>query len=124
MKEFLLAACVSLFIYDGDNVRCDGTTYRLVGHNAPEIRGVCPFERDLARRSRDRLRALAMEPGATLQEVLCYGSNFGRKCAVVRVGGRNVAEDLVSNGLAEPYWCGQNGCPIRRDWCRVRHLRF
>jgi endonuclease YncB( thermonuclease family) len=118
----LLAACLSLYIYDGDNVRCDGVTYRVVGLNAPEIRAQCPFERELAVEARDLLRYLVSRDGAVLEEVLCHGSNFGRKCAVVRSGGKTAAEELVSKGLAEPYWCGSGGCPRRRNWCMTRRL--
>jgi micrococcal nuclease len=119
----LLATCLSLFIYDGDNVRCDGVTYRLVGVNAPEMRAQCPQERDLAVLSRDRLRELARREGARLEEVLCHGSNFGRKCAVVRLGDTTAAAILVSERLGEPYWCGSGGCPKRKNWCEYRRSR-
>lgn len=117
MKEFLLSACATLFIYDGDNVRCDGVTYRLTHVNTPEIRGQCPSERELAKRSRDRLRALAKDPTAKLTEVLCYGSNFGRRCGIVTVKGVDVALVLINEGLGENYSCGSKGCPKRRNWC-------
>jgi endonuclease YncB( thermonuclease family) len=121
MFEALLVT-LSIYIYDGDNLRVQSTTprqtYRLVGLNAPEIRAACPQERALAIRARDRLRQLTKLPTAHLQEVLCYGSNFGRRCAVITVNGKNVADTLVGEGLAEPYWCGSSGCPKRKDWCR------
>jgi endonuclease YncB( thermonuclease family) len=112
-------ARVPVYVYDGDNVRLknERLTFRLVGVNAPEIRGKCETEKVAARKARDRLRQLVKDPSAKLTEVLCYGSNFGRRCGVVKVRGVDVAATLVREGLADPYLCGSQGCPKRREWC-------
>lgn len=124
MLEILLSACATFSVYDGDQIKCNGVTYRLVGVNAPEVRAqpftkqkLCEPERIAGLRARDRLRQLARDPSAKLQEVLCYGSNFGRKCGVVTVREQNVAVTLVRENLGDEYYCGSKGCPKRRNWC-------
>jgi micrococcal nuclease len=118
LKEILLAAALSLQIVDGDTIKVDGLTYRLVGYDTPELRsGKCVAERRLASKARLRLSQLASEPTARLQEVLCHGSNFGRKCGIVYVNGKNIATVMVKEGFADNYWCGSTGCPKRRNWC-------
>jgi endonuclease YncB( thermonuclease family) len=118
LKEILLATALSLQIVDGDTIKVDGLTYRLVGYDTPELRsGKCVAERRLASKARLRLSQLASEPTARLQEVLCHGSNFGRKCGIVYVNGENIATVMVKEGFADNYWCGSGGCPKRRNWC-------
>jgi micrococcal nuclease len=118
LKEILLATVLSLQIIDGDTIKVDGLTYRLVGYDTPELRsGKCVAERRLASKARLRLSQLASEPSAKLQEVLCHGSNFGRKCGIVYVNGKNIATVMVKEGFADNYWCGSAGCPKRRNWC-------
>jgi endonuclease YncB( thermonuclease family) len=117
LLEFMLATAL-VTVTDGDTIRANGEPYRLVGFNTPELStGKCEAERKLATQARVRLQQLVREPTARLQEVLCHGSNFGRKCAVVYVGGRNIASLMVRERLAEDYWCSSSGCPRRKNWC-------
>jgi endonuclease YncB( thermonuclease family) len=43
--------------------------------------------------------------------------NFGRHCATLSAGGRDVGAILIAEGLAEPYYCSDLPCPPRRNWC-------
>jgi endonuclease YncB( thermonuclease family) len=118
LKELLLSAAISLSAVDGDTIKVDGDTYRLVGLDTPELfSGKCVAERRLASKARLRLIELMKTPNARMQEVLCHGSNFGRKCAVVYVNERNVASYMVREGYADEYYCTSSGCPKRRNWC-------
>lgn len=121
MLELLLASAITIQVIDGDTLKVNDHTYRLVGYDTPELySGKCLSERRLASKARLRLAQLVTEPGAKLQEVLCHGSNFGRKCAVVYVNGKNIARTLVREGYADDYWCSSAGCPKRRNWCETR----
>lgn len=120
MLELLLASAVTLQVIDGDTLKVNDVSYRLVGYDTPELySGKCVAERRLASKARLRLAQLVIEPGAKLQEVLCHGSNYGRKCAVVYVNGVNIAGTMVSERFADHYWCTSSGCPVRRQWCAV-----
>jgi endonuclease YncB( thermonuclease family) len=121
MIEVLLAT-VPFYVYDGDTISLtkQPPSFRLVGLDTPEIAGKCEAEKRLARLARNRLRALiASDPEAKLTEVLCYGSNFGRRCGVIKVKGVDVAITLVREQYADPFSCGSKGCPKRRDWCQT-----
>jgi endonuclease YncB( thermonuclease family) len=120
MIEVVLAL-VPFYVYDGDTIRLTNNppSFRLVGLDTPEISGQCEAERRLARLARNRLRQLiASDPEAKLTEVLCYGSNFGRRCGVIKVKGVDVSLTLVREQYADPFSCGSAGCPKRRDWCQ------
>jgi endonuclease YncB( thermonuclease family) len=117
MLELALAGAL-VTVFDGDTLRVQNETFRLVGFDTPELSsGKCAAERRLATQARLRLKELVKEPTAKLQEVLCHGSNYGRKCAVVTVNGKNIATLMVRERLANDYWCGSGGCPKRADWC-------
>src|SRR5215207_1095885 len=117
MIELLLSTATSLYVYDGDTLRVNNIPYRLVGIDTPEIHSKCEAEHRLAIIARDHLRALVREPSARLIEVLCYGSNFGRKCAIVKVKDQNIAPLMVKARLGDAYYCSAAGCPPRRQWC-------
>jgi hypothetical protein len=66
------------------------------------------------------------EGGISLQYVQCScpagtqgteACNYGRDCARLRSHGRDVANIMISEGLAERYVCGATSCPRRRSWC-------
>jgi micrococcal nuclease len=118
----------SIFVVDGDTVRANSRTYRLVGFDTPESGTLarCERERTLADTATSRLRELIANGQTTLERVPCScppgtegtrDCNHGRLCARLQAGGRDVGPILISEGLARPYVCGRNGCPKRQSWC-------
>lgn len=117
-------------VIDGDTVRYNGETFRLVGFNTPEseLNAQCSRERALAAKATDRLQQLLDGGVPNLQRVACACSpgtegtrrcNYGRLCANLTVDGEDVASILVAEGLAERFVCWATSCPQRRDWCRA-----
>ncbi len=96
---------------DGDTLACGAARVRVVGLDAPEMRGECGAERALARRARARLDELA-RGGLRLSQT--GTDRYNRPLAVVRdAEGRDVARVLIGEGLARPY----DGRGRRRGWC-------
>ena len=115
-------------VIDGDTVKLDGNTYRLAGFNTPENGDLarCEDERKRADAATKRLKALVAAGDARLSRVACSCKpglegtklcNFGRLCGTLAVGGRDVAQIMISERLAEPYVCSATSCPKRRSWC-------
>jgi endonuclease YncB( thermonuclease family) len=115
-------------VIDGDTVRMKGTVYRLTGFDTPERgdKARCDDERRRAEAATARLRALLTSGNARLERVACacrpgqegtQHCNFGRLCGSLTVGGRDVGQILIGEGLAHPYLCGATSCPKRRAWC-------
>lgn len=115
-------------VIDGDTIAVGKLHYRLVGFDAPEIgRARCPVERALGLAARDRLREIVGNGRLDLTEVACacaaktvgtHLCNYGRRCGVLTVAGRDVGAILIREGLAHPYpydrrrakapgWCGR-----------------
>lgn len=108
---------------DGDTVRQDGITYRLIGFDTPELNARCPQELDLAIRAKARLEQLT--PRSSLIPVPCACKpgtegtslcNYGRSCAILSINGTNVAQTMIAEGLARTYICTDR-CPRRKSWC-------
>jgi endonuclease YncB( thermonuclease family) len=115
-------------VIDGDTVRFQGATYRLVGFDSPERgdKARCDDERRRAEAASARLQALITSGDARLERVDCAcrpgqegtrNCNYGRLCGSLSIGGRDVGSILISEGLAHPYVCGSTSCPPRRRWC-------
>jgi endonuclease YncB( thermonuclease family) len=116
-------------VIDGDTVRVQNRTFRLVGFDTPETgdRAKCDYERDLGERATQRLRDLIGSAASIeLTPLPCaclpgtHGTsqcNYGRSCGTLRANGRDVGAILISEGLARPYSCGPTGCPRRGQWC-------
>ena len=115
----LLAAIVSFpavalehaRVVDGDTIRVDGAPVRVMGLDAPELKGRCPAEIAAARRAKQRMAEL-IAGGVTLRP---HGRDrYRRLLAVVTDSrGRDVAAVMIHEGLARPYrgerrlsWCG------------------
>ena len=97
------------------------TRVRLAGIDAPELKGKCDSERDLARRARAYLLA-RLDPAAAgagagtvrLREVR-YGKFAGRVLARVEtLDGTDLGQGLLAAGLARPY-DGRR----RASWCEA-----
>jgi endonuclease YncB( thermonuclease family) len=115
-------------VIDGDTVRHAGSTYRLVGFDTPERgdRAQCDYERGQAEAATRRLSKLISSGGADLKRVACAcragtegtkNCNYGRLCGSLTVGGRDVGQILIGEGLAHPYVCSGTSCPKRQPWC-------
>jgi endonuclease YncB( thermonuclease family) len=118
-------------VIDGDTVRLNGTVYRLTGFDTPERgdKARCDDERRRAEEATTRLRALIGSGNARLERVACAcrpgqegtkNCNYGRLCGSLLIGGRDVGQILISEGLAHSYICGATRCPQRRPWCEGR----
>jgi endonuclease YncB( thermonuclease family) len=116
-------------VVDGDTIRNGGVVFRLVDFNTPEADGDCERERALARKASLRLSQLIAKGDLDLRRVACACApgtegtsecNFGRLCASLSVGGRDVGAILIGEGLAESYHCSRMSCPPRRNWCSLR----
>jgi len=88
------------------------------GIDAPELRGRCEAERQLARRATAYVRA-ALASGEVRLTNISGGKYYGRILAdVTTVEGNSIAAALLRNGLARPYkgrkrapWCGDKPPP-------------
>jgi len=103
------AEAVTCRVIDGDSLVCAGERVRLAGIDAPELRGMCRYERRLAERAR-----AALEAAVDGQDVVLVGEGrdrYGRLLARVYVAGRDVGAALVAEGLARK-WRGR-----REAWC-------
>jgi len=100
--------------YDGDTLTCNidlglgvvlrEQVIRLVGINAPEIRGGTPETKANARRAKQFIAdRLAKGDTFILQTVSDERGKFGRILATVFVSGKNINKLLLREGLAVPY---------------------
>lgn len=96
---------------DGDTFRLGSERIRILGIDAPELRGRCAEETLLADKAKRRLRDLI--EGRTILVERKGKDRFGRTLADVRSGGRDVGHRLVAEGLARP-WTGS-----MEQWCRA-----
>jgi endonuclease YncB( thermonuclease family) len=111
---------VRVHIWLGQELR---TRVRLAGIDAPELKGKCTRERDLARRARAYLLA-RLDPvdagagaggGAVRLREVRYGKYAGRVLARVEtLDGTDLGQELVAAGLARPY-DGRR----RASWCEA-----
>lgn len=107
--------CQLGYVYDGDTVEvdCGGArqTARLVGLDTPETKDPgCAAEADLGARATERLRELVESRPAMLDSV--GYDKYGRVLARLDLGGEDVADILVREGLAVRYDGGR-----RVNWC-------
>ena len=88
------------------------TRVRLVGVDAPELKGACERERALAVAARDFVRARVGGAAVVLTDVR-YGKYAGRVLARVRApGGEDLSAALIAAGLGGAY-DGRTRAP----WC-------
>ena len=115
-----------LRIVDGDTITVSAriwlgqrieTQVRLAGVDAPELRGRCARERDLAVRARDFAEARLNGRTVLLRDIR-FGKYAGRVVARVELAagddfaGDDFAGDLIAAGLARAYGGG-----ARNSWC-------
>lgn len=100
-------------VYDGDTLTINGERIRIIGLDAPEIGSGarCASEARAADEARNELRRLLRGAEITLRR---DGTDrYGRTLAYVYADGRDVAKELIAQGLARPYDGGQ-----RESWCQ------
>lgn len=97
-------------VVDGDTFWFGGEKFRLAGIDAPEVTEPCIEARILAARSAERLRALLSTGEPSIARA--GADRYGRTLAAFSVGGRDLGDQLVAEGLARP-WPGR-----KVEWCR------
>ncbi|AUR22537.1 thermonuclease family protein [Phaeobacter inhibens] len=103
----------AVYVVDGDTIRMDGDSWRLVGLDTPETyEPRCDFELALGQAATARLRGL-MASGRLIEVTRLPGRDrFDRGLARLYVGGENIADILIREGLARAYDGGR-----RESWC-------
>ena len=113
--EGLIYSALLVNCYDGDTcrVRFDGVPpflreqrVRFTGIDAPEIRGACAQEKDLARRARAVTKSYVAGGGKLF--VADGRDRYGR----LLVNAPRLNAKLIEAGLARPYAKGRRG-----SWC-------
>lgn len=111
------ANCRITHVIDGDTVdlKCSGTEIeriRIMGYDTPETYyAKCPAEKRLGDEATERLRRLSAS--APITQVERSGTDrYDRTLARIWIGGIDLAETMVSEGLAVRYSGGQ-----RINWC-------
>lgn len=104
-------------VIDGDTLAVGGRTIRIVGLDAPELRGLCPAEKLGADRAANALLRWANAgPFELAGRIDGPTDKYGRDLMIARrtVAGRedNAAAALIAQGLARPY-AGE----ARTSWC-------
>ncbi len=110
-----------LAVIDGDTIAVEAQVWlgqklaikvRLQGVDAPELKGRCDRERDLAVRAREFVGHQIGEGSVRLADVR-YGKFAGRVVArVITANGSDLGRELLAAGLAQPYRGGR-----RQSWC-------
>lgn len=99
-------------VVDGDTFWINGEKVRIADINAPETTGAaCAQERTLGLAATRRLLALLNAGPVTLVSGKRDRDRYGRALRVILRSGRSLGQQLVQEGLAEP-WRGR-----RSDWC-------
>ena len=110
-----------LAIIDGDTIDVEAdiwlgqvvtTRVRLLGVDAPEMKGACAAERAVAVTARDYLEELLGGSGVMLSDIQ-FGKYAGRVVArVTTATGADVSRALLDRGVARAYGGGK-----RASWC-------
>lgn len=106
------AAAASIVVVDGDTIRVGAEKIRILGLDAPEIHGRCEAERVQAAEARGYLRGLLAQAEPVIERRRL--DKYRRTLARVTIGGRDVADLMIRQGLARPYH-GER----RRPWCNA-----
>ena len=108
-------------VYDADTFRVDVNGWppivgenmpiRVLGVDAPEIRGKCALEKEQARAAK-AFTLQALENGKTVELRNLKRGKYFRFLADVFIDGENLASMLIKQGHARPYDGG-----TRQGWC-------
>ncbi len=117
-------ACASLMVIDGDTIKCDGQSMRLLGGGVPYKSGVdapemgsrakCDHERDLALKAKARLKELLLAGVPRIEDSGARDRTQSRRplINIYLPDGREAGQVLMAEGLARP-WHPK----LRIDWC-------
>jgi endonuclease YncB( thermonuclease family) len=109
-----LVAASLIYVIDGDTIDAKGDRFRLVGFDTPETyRPQCDYELALGRAATSRLRNLLEDAQRVDLVVLPGRDRYDRGLARLIVQQVDVADTLVSEGLARRYNGGK-----RSGWCQ------
>jgi endonuclease YncB( thermonuclease family) len=100
-------------VVDGDTLRRDKESYRLLGIDAADIhRAQCDAERRLGELTKHRLEALLQSGSISFfPDPPAKRDKYGRLLVRLLVNGEDAACVLIRGGYARP-WRGR-----REDWC-------
>jgi hypothetical protein len=101
-----------LYVIDGDTFDVGGTRVRIAGIDAPETHpSRCPNEAALGAAATQKLAQLLRSGPLWISGIVT--DRYGRNVRTVRVNGEDVADAMISAGLARNYdgkqrqgWCG------------------
>ena len=100
-------------VIDGDTLWLGGQRLRAVGYDAPETRqNICGGAQEVALGRAATARLVQILNGGGIELRLVGHDRYGRGLVVISTRGRDVADILVSEGLARRYPKG------REFWCR------
>ncbi|MGH0276956.1 thermonuclease family protein [Sinorhizobium meliloti] len=92
----------NVIIIDGDTIRMDGITIRIMELDTPEtFKSRCENELVLGLAAKEHLRSL-LDCGTVTYEATGT-DRYGRTLAKVHVGGVNVGQQMIRDGVALPY---------------------
>ncbi|TCI05040.1 thermonuclease family protein [Corallincola luteus] len=112
-------------VYDADTFRVsihgwpaivgESMPIRVLGVDAPEIRGKCQIEKDAAQAAKAFTKQM-LEAGSVIELHDIERGKYFRLLARVTIDGEDLAQQLISNGYARPYdggtrlgWCNTSG---------------
>lgn len=97
-----------LSVIDGDSLgymtRAGKIEYRVYGIDTPEIHVKCEAER--GRRAKARMEQLLSSGRVIVRRITNKRDKYGRILATIEVGGKDVGQVLVAEGLAKSYFGG------------------
>ncbi len=109
-----------IYVIDGDTIRHEGESIRLLGFNSPETRQAkCESERKLGYEAKENLR-IKIDQAKTISIQLKTkrdGSpkrdKYGRLLGALYLDQKDAAQIQISQGFARPYNGGK-----RKSWCQ------
>lgn len=118
-----LIVCASLFVVDGDTIKCNGQLMRLLGGGVPYVSGIdtpelrsykCEKEAKLAKLARLRLKELMKRDGVRIVWSGAVDGTDSRRplINIYLKDGREIGQLLLKEGFART-WTPHH----RNDWC-------
>lgn len=107
----------AMYVIDGDTISIGSEIIRLKGIDAPELFSPgCMLEYQHAVAAKNFLVNLLQGKSWITVVRTPIKDKYRRTIGDVLVGGKSVAETMVTNGYAVPYYTNKNN-RVRQDWC-------